>query len=215
MGGGSSINELLEVINQRIEDGEIGIAEASVITKQMNQSVRGMFTNTEESVTREALESGYQHILNGYSKEQAEGVIIDKQDKDEDWWNKVKNKDCFISKDVVMSFDDHPKQKRMVREKTMDKVAVKSSKTANQLLRRVEHCVNMDGHIQDKKQLREEVDDLKKSLEETKRRLSVVEQTPTNTKEIIQYYKQQGMKQREVVELTGYSMRTVKRWWNN
>lgn len=94
--------------------------------------------------------TAYTYILeNGCTADEAFNHAIEVHGKDEDWLKDAKNYKFYYSKDVVDAHDNHPKQKAMVKRKTIHKSALKASGTVNQQMRTLARDVNVDNRLLD------------------------------------------------------------------
>lgn len=99
-------------------------------------------------ISKAFVKTAYQYILdNGGTVDQALDYSIELLEKSRDWWDTLKNKEFYDSKEIMSDMQEHPKQKQMLKEGTMDKVVMNQSRSANQFLRRAAKCVGVSDII--------------------------------------------------------------------
>lgn len=179
--------------------------------------------------------TAYGYVLdNACPSEEALEVCRSEHDKDDNWLDDVKNRKFFYAKQVVASFDDHPVQKRMLKDGTMDKQALKGSGTINQQIRRLSQyratqekfdslqqaydnltktILSLDIRMEDiKKRLRDvEIENIRQEL--IIRHMREMVDYQDDPKHLAKIMKERGCTQREVAEEVGKDVRTIKRWW--
>jgi len=110
------------------------------LSKQLNEMCKSAVKSKEnytpaEYMTFELGATAYQYILdNGGTPEEAFSYASEVCDKSMEYINKTKNKPYIHSSNIVESYKEHPKQKRMVRKGTIDTVSLKNSDTVGCLI---------------------------------------------------------------------------------
>lgn len=163
--------------------------------------------------------SAYGHVLNSASPSEAFIAALEEHEKDEDYLAEVRNQKYFYAKENVLAHDDHPVQKRMVKEGTMDRQALKKSQTLNQLLIKLYRQVSlqdkydrMQGSIDT---LQEEVRDLKiGDIKHTVHIESLQEllNHSEDPKDLAYEMYRRGFPQKDIAKAVDKTVRTVKRW---
>lgn len=139
----NELKEFLEKGHELVEEGVMTMAKLHVLHDKWKKCV--IAKNKEEEgyveTSYASFEFGitaYRHILdNGGDHKEAMEYARDVHDMTTTLLEEVKHNPYIHSKEVVMAHDDHPEQKAMLKDKTMDKSALKSSTTVNQQLKRL------------------------------------------------------------------------------
>lgn len=166
--------------------------------------------------------TAYQYILdNGGNREDALEFSRKIHDKSIEWINDVKNRPYFYTKKVVKKFDTHEEQKKMIANGTMDKSALMQRQSINQQLGRLSKSKQLSDTLEELKQSDKEQSKTIKNLTKTVtsseiditrlKELTGLEDIPPKDKAKI--LKNKGFNQKDIAEMTGKSLRTIKRWW--
>ena len=163
----------------------------------------------------------YNYILNnGGTAEEALIHAAREIGESEEWVTAVKHNPFFYTKDVIKQADKHPTQKRLLRNKMVDRVYLSSSDTVYKLVNRVSFGVALDKAFQG-------MDERITALEETKNEMTIelaslqyrvkhleeIHDIPEDPKALAQFMKEQGLSQKQVAEHLNNDVRTIRRWW--
>lgn len=203
---------------QSFKDREVA---KSILNKAHRSSYGG---ETRETVPYEIGMTAYRYILeNGGSAQEAFEYSVKMHDKSIEWLNEIKNHPYYHSKKVVEEHDNHPQQKIMLNNGTMDKSALKSSETVNKQIRKLSKSKKLSDEHEylkgnDVKQ-QKEINKLKgvttihtKEID-TLQEISGVGRMSNKEKAYIMYLN--GVTQKDVTEELEISIATVKRWWKD
>lgn len=167
----------------------------------------------------------YTYILDNkeVSVEDAFNHMAEMFGKPEEFIQEVKNKRFYFSREVVKASDDHPQQKVMIKNGTMDRTVLSGAKTANRQLKL----------LKKQKDLSDALEDLKQTVNENKETitvLQVVEDVHGKTinsiahllgcdgvpvEEIAVKLRDAGFKIKDIANHLQLSTRTVKRYLAN
>lgn len=170
---------------------------------------------TRETVPYNVGLAAYKYILdNGGTPREALEYSVTVHDKSLEWLDSIKHNPYYHSKEAVKAHDNHPAQKTMVKNGTMDKSALKSSNTVNQQITRLSRYKKVSDKLEGLEErvggLEDEVDTHSKEIDRLKRHAGI-EEIPK--KDVGYQMYQHKMTQKKVSEELGVSIATVKRWW--
>lgn len=200
-----TFSQLEEEIRDLLDNKSLSIAEWEVLSKKVRRRVVNKVVDTadrkpSEYASREFGIFCYEWMLEtGDNAQTTLQNISEMFGKSSDWLKAVRNNKYYYVKDVVDSFNKHPTQKQLLKMKIMDKGYLKSSKSINQLLRRLHRVMCIHSQITD---LQNQINSAK----------AVVAPVPIkNNKEIACQLRQQGVKLQQIADQLGLSLSTVKR----
>lgn len=219
--------ELEQYISEYIHNGTLDMKDIKVLESNATQQYLLKKRSDPDHQPKEylSLEIGlcaYIRILeNGGTAQDALEYAAYVHDKPIEYIEDVKNRKFFYAKQVVNQADQHPVQKEMIKNNTIDRNALKSSSTANQQLRKLSMYKSVDDRLNN---LEHTVSEHQENLEDLETRLAVREQEIEQLKsivgmdsldsiEICGILKQKGISQKKIAAVTGKSLSTIKRWW--
>lgn len=194
------------------------------IEKKIKQDLAGEYTEREQHLTYVIARDAYKYVLeDSLSAKDAliESARLHEADIQAVLAEKSKNSGK-LSGELVKQHDKHEVQKQLVKLRIFDRQSMKNSRNVWQLLKLLAGFKFLYDEI---KRLRAEVDqvkhdqrltnmalvDAKADIERLKEHTNM---PPTTDKERVRILKDLGYSQKSVAEVTGKSLRTIKRWWN-
>lgn len=150
--------------------------------------------------------------------EEALEYVAEFYGKDKAWVDEIKNRSYLHAKEVVISHENHPVQKAMVKDGTFSS-HIKSGKTPNQHLRELKKSKDLHTTINDlkasKHKHQEEISDLRIKTTTLEKDVNVVMSQlsiETDTlSEKISYLRSKGFTIKEISKGLGVSVRTLNR----
>lgn len=191
-------------------------AVKAITDKTFKKNYQG---TTRETVPYNIGLAAYKYILdNGGTPREALEYSVTVHDKSLEWLDGIKHNPYYHSKETVKAHEDHPAQKTMLRNGTMDKSALKSSNTVNQQITRLSRYKKVSDRLEGLEErvegLEDEVDTHSKEINLLKRHTGV--ETEALSKRDIGYEMyQEKMTQKTISEKLDVSIATVKRWWKD
>jgi hypothetical protein len=135
--------------------------------------------------------------------------LKDLYDKSDDHVSSNKNRECFYVKRLVREADNHPIQKKLIREGVLHKNVLSSSSTLNQLYRRLSKFVQLYHRIHEAQQVKSEL-----LNEQVGNLQDCINFRHLPRKQKASIYKCLGLTQQQVADSIGVNLRTIKRWWS-
>lgn len=163
----------------------------------------------------------YRYILdNGGTAEEALIYAIEIFNKPEEWLADTKNRKYFYSKQVVEKNDDHPQQKLMTDNGTMDRSALKQSHSVNQLIRKLSKSKILSDQLENLKKADTEQQEkilhleantitMDTSIDTLYEKLSI---EPLSKKDKALLLIKAGHTYKTIASVLGVSERSIKRW---
>lgn len=203
----------LASIYHKVSSGEMTIGQVKGLNKTVETISRTAYRERsdykpKEYVSREFTDDCYRTILEGCEDYRSVLLSVSKKhDKSEEWLKGVRHERIFHAKDVVDSYDDHPKQVDMSHRKVINKNHLKSSNSVVQLVKTLEgyrniydYLVSMEERLaaleSDNETIKVDVNNLKRDskIEKAKKMDNV------------------GMDKKMIAEKLGVSVKTIRRW---
>lgn len=223
----ADVKDLFQLAHELVVEGVITTKDVHALSDKMFREVnkrRRLNGDTKEYAGLEFGMTAYKYILDhGGKAEDAMAYALKVHNKTEDWLADVKNRDYYYSKQVVMDSDKHPEQKLMLENKTMDKQALKASRSVNQQVRRLSQYKSVSDILEGLKKTderqQEEIDVLKATtsgqsgdIQKLKLVAGIKDQP---IKEKVLLLKAEGCTQKAVAAYLEVGLRSVQRHWNN
>ena len=162
-----SMKEIAKILSENIGNQRDKHNLLRNLQSEIDKNTRHLI---EESTTRyikkDEHSAAYSYVLehNGTPLEALE-YACEVFNQDGDWVDDIKNSPTLFSKDVVKSHDNHPTQRKMVRQKIFEKASLSSARTPMQQLRRLSVF----------RTIFEELENLRQSDKEQSRRITKLE----------------------------------------
>jgi len=214
------------ILKHLVQKGDITMKDAGVISQQLKASILDKQQNQlnytpKEYISFELGFDAYVYILeNGGTAQEALEYAATIHNTPEEVVNQAKNLKFYYAKKVVNEADNHPEQKKMVANKTIDRQALKTSTSANMQLTKLSNYKNISDKLEDLEnrdiEQQEQIDTLEARVNihqseiDVLKKLSGLENTPI--KERIKYLRECGCTHRAIAEALRCSVATVKRW---
>jgi DNA-binding transcriptional regulator YiaG len=228
------IQHIHTLLREGVDEGILDMKSVKALEGKNKDYMISKIKSGEDYVAKDYISfdigyTAYIHILeNGGTAQEALEHAAEVLKESMDIINSGKNNKFFYAKDVVESADEHPTQKQMMKNNTIDKSALKKSTSANQQLRKLAQYKSVDErltNLEDKLSVVEEdvethedqLEDIEarlllKEFEiESLKKLTGLEDIPP--KEAAKIMKEKGFSQKKVAELLEKDIRTIKRWW--
>lgn len=219
-------NKAIEEMIAVSEKYGLGLKDVMALSGKLNQYYKYKHTQQEDYTPKQYMDfefvaTAYQYILeNGGKAEEALSYAADKLEKDYSFVEDAKNNKFFYTRNVVESHETHPKQKKMKKDKTMDKNYLNSSNTANQLTNRLSRAVYLQDQLDElrdtdtRQQI--EIDKLKATTDTQEQNIqelqSVVGINTMTNKEKAIFLRKKGHTVKVIAENLGVSESSIKRW---
>jgi len=224
----SEFKELETKLLSLLKESGLSIKQFKVISAKAEQIVKDKHINSPNYTPKqywglEIAAFAYGVVLEtGCSANEAMKFAAEWFSKPDDWVELTKNNPFFYSKQVVNRMKDHPRQKRMVKNNTIDLAHVKRSDTVNQQLRRLRYYRTLDERInvlEDKVQNSEkEIELLKVADEDKQSDIDMLFQNAgllkLSPQEKAKHLIDRGFAKKIIAERLGVSERTIQRWIN-
>lgn len=200
-----TFSQLEKEIRDLLDKKSLSIAEWEVLSKKVRRRVVNKVVDTTDRKPSQYASREFGIFCYEWMLETGDNAQITLQNvsemfgKSSDWLKSVKNNKYYYVKEVVDSFNEHPTQKQLLKMKIMDKGYLKSSKSINQLLRRLHRVMCIYSQITD---LQDQVSSAKTSAETLPIK---------NNKEIACQLRKQGVRLQQIANQLGVSLSTVKR----
>lgn len=175
----------------------------------------------KEYASKEFGMTAYTHVLD-HGSEPMEAMLSSAREhgKDGEWVEDVKNRDYYYAAENVVDHDEHPVQKRMMRDGTMDRQSLKGSRSVNQQMRKLHQQRALQARLDSLEDSNDKLEGRVRDLEidkalkdlESQRTREILDFT-VNPKDLAALMKERGHSQKEVAKATEKGLRTVKRWW--
>lgn len=201
-----TFSQLEKEIRDLLDKKSLSIAEWEVLSKKVRRRVVNKVVDTadrkpSEYASREFGIFCYEWMLEtGDNAQTTLQNISEMFGKSSSWLEVVKNNKYYYVKEVVDNFNNHPTQKELLRLKLLDKGYLKSSKSINQLLRRLYKVICVYKQIVS---LQEEVESLK---------CNNITIPIKNNKETACQLRTEGIRLQQIADQLNVSLSTVKRW---
>lgn len=217
----SVMSGMMDGLKYYIDNGMVSRAEWAMFARGGTAYLNKTYsTGDKEYIELEEGCMAYKRILDsGITAQEALEFVAKEYSKTPEWIEEVKESYYKHAAEVVVTHDNHPTQKKMLKSGAMDKKALKASKTANSQLRRLHNQVKLQGTLDDlltaKEELKEEVKDLSAKVMVTGDDLEdVIAQLhlrvrPLGEKAYI--LKQANYTQQQIAKALGVSINTAKR----
>lgn len=199
--------------------------DREVIKMIVNRVHQASFNGTtRETVPYEIGKTAYEYILeSGGSAEEAFEYSVKIHSKSLEWLNEIKNHPYYHSAKVVREHDDHPQQKVMRSNGTMDRSALKSSETVNKQIRKLSRYKKVSDKLEslEANDIHQQAQLDKLDAEVAVSRSDIVELQDKlgakglSNKEKGEVLYRRGCTQKAVAEALNVSLPTVKRWWKD
>ena len=224
----SEFKEIEAKLLSLLKESGLSIKQFKVISAKAEQLVKEHHINSPDYAPKEywGLEIAafaYGVVLEtGCSANEAMKFAAEWFSKPEGWVELTKNNPFFYAKQVVNRMKDHPRQKRMVKNKTIDLAHIKRSDTVNQQLRRLRYYRTLDERInvlEDQvSATQKEVELLKVADEEKQSDIDILFQNAgllkLSPQEKAKHLLSRGFAKKVIAERLGVSERTLRRWIN-
>lgn len=168
--------------------------------------------------------TAYTYVLeNGGSAEEAFEYSVTMHSKSIEWLNEIKNHPYYHSAKVVKGHDEHPQQRQMMENGTMDRSALKGSETVNKQIRKLSRYKRVSDKLEsleesDKHQ-QAQIDKLDADLGVHTTEIAELKRLTgskgLSNKEKGEVLYRRGCTQKAVADALGVGLRTVKRWWKD
>lgn len=155
----------------------------------------------------------YKGVLEGKSYKVMLNDLQELLEKSEQWLEDIRNNRYAHSKDTVNTFEDHPKQVEMSKYKTIDKTALRKSRSLVELIKRLEMYVTTHDNLMN---LNKDVEALKASDVEKSARIKRLEEaaglSELSDRELCKRLYEAGFKQVDLADRFNKDARTIRRW---
>lgn len=223
-----SLDEFYESLQNHVIDGDLTGDDLILLSKVLSSYGRSLKADpNKEYFSKEDGDFCYQGVLEGKSYRDVLLDLSKALEKPDEWLKSVRNNSYMYSKETVNSFEEHPKQMEMNEQKTIDKIALKKSRSLVELIKRLEMYVTIHNRLQaldDKvnhlldaeNSFNTEIEDLKKQDLDKSLRIHRLETlagvTEMGDKDLCKKLFKMGVKQKVLSEKFDVSVRTIKRW---
>jgi hypothetical protein len=196
--------------------------DREVIKMLVNRAHKASYQGiTRQTIPFEIGCTAYRYVLDsGGSAEEALKYSAKIHDKSVEWLEGVKNNPYYHSSRVVKGHNDHPQQKLMLYNGTMDKSALKSSETVNKQIRKLSKARKLSDTLEGLKLSdriqQEEIDILKAESVGMKydiqflNKVAGLEGEPKKDRAV--RMRGLGCTQKAIAESLGVNVRTINRW---
>lgn len=215
-----------ELVLSMLEEGRLTLQDMYGLSKEAKKIHTQEDYPSKKYLHYEDAYNAYTHILDtGASPQEALAYVIEyfvhPDCTLEEYIDKIKNNTVWGIKNIVKEHDDHPKQKQMIKNGTLDRKSINKCRTPNEQLGNLHRSVQLDNKLQsleeDNIQLKQDIKTLEAS--DTVKTSEIEELYKVNNLELMSpkdkasLLKSKGFNRSEISKYIGVSYATIKRWW--
>lgn len=223
----TALESLTKIVQEHIEAGHLDRRSLEILhrvaIKHQNRKDResGGYTSFDY-ISLEFAITAYQYILeNGGQHHEALEYAVDVHGKTGEWLGEAKKRQYFHSKEVVKAHDDHPEQKVMIKNGTMDRGDLMRTKTITGQLKKLARQKKLSDEMEG---MKAKLEEQRNDLEYTKAQGETFENgfeeleakglvSKKDKKKLAARMKRRGISQKVIMDYLDISLPTIKRWW--
>ena len=220
------LESITKVIKGHIEDGNLDRRSLEMLhrtaIRYQNMKDRELRNGTFDYISVEFVTTAYRYILeSGGEHTEALEYALFVHGKTKEWLEEAKVKQYIHGKAIVVGHDNHPEQKIMIKNGSMDRGDLMRTKSLvgqlKKLARQKKLSDKMESMAAELKQQEKDLENIKAQqvffqymFEELERNKFV----PKNSqKKLASSMKSEGISQKDIAEHLEVNIKTIKRWW--